>query len=350
VPFDVSTLEVRGSPVAVIDGVRRDAGKAAFEVADSGTMVYIRASLANAGQMNLAVTDRHGVLTPLALSPAAYDTPRVSPDGKFIAVAVDDGTAVNVWIQDLLRTSSMRRVTFGGNNRFPVWSPDGQRLAFQSDRGGDIAIYWQQVNGSVMAERATTPPRGTTHIPESWSKHGVLLFSSGTAGNQSLRALSLADGRHEPFGGVESRNPIGAAFSPDGAWVAYAVLEPPSMTIYVQPFPATGEKFQVSRGDDGHHPVWSPDGKELYFVAGPGLFSVAGITTAPAFTVTGPVAIEPRLNTTAARTGRDFDLMPDGRLLGLISQEDRETYTGNRRQLQVVVNWLEELKAKVPVN
>ena len=119
----------------------------------------------------------------------------------------------------------MRQLTVGGRNRYPIWSGDGARVAFQSDREGDVSIFWQRADGTGPAERLTTAEPGTFHVPESWSPKGdKFLFSTiAKALDASLWTFSLQDRKVERFGGVQSSNAIlpAAVFSPDGRWVAY---------------------------------------------------------------------------------------------------------------------------------
>ena len=201
----------------------------------------------------------------------------MSPDGKRIAFGSDDGKEASIWIYELSGTSSMRRLTFEGqgHNRFPVWSADSQRVAFQSDREGDLGIFWQRADGTGTAERLTKADEGASHIPESWAPDGErFLYNAGKGGATSLWVFSLKDRKAARFDAVESpaSTLTGAVFSPDGRWVAYASREGrTSSAVYVQPFPPTGAKYQISKNaEDGHHPVWSPDGAELCVHAGPG--------------------------------------------------------------------------------
>ena len=242
---------------------------AQFAISDSGSLVYVPGP-ASAGQHDVVLFDRKGGAEPLKLPPGEYDFPRVSPDGKRIAFETNDGKEAVVSIYELSGASSVRRLTFGGNNRFPIWSADGRRVAFQSDREGDPAVFWQPADGGT-AERLTTPEPGTSHVPESWSPDGqVLLFSATKDFVSSLWTLSLRDRKATPFGDVKGSSlPTNAMFSPDGRWVAYQIGEPERAegTTYVQPFPPTGTKYQIARGG---RPLWSRDGKELFFVPAPG--------------------------------------------------------------------------------
>src|SRR5262249_5211185 len=158
--------------------------------------------------------------------------------------------------------AALRRLTFEGRNRFPIWSGDSQRVAFQSDREGDLAIFMQRADGNGTAERLTKPEPGVAHIPESLSSDGrTLLFSAKKDATFSLWMLSLADKKVRPFPNVQSAEPIGATFSPDGRWVAYTSngtagnTPSPTRGVYVQPFPPTGALYQVPKEFNDFHPA-----------------------------------------------------------------------------------------------
>ena len=147
----------------------------------------------------------------------------MSPDGSRLAVVTNDPKGDYISIYDLAGGTAMRRLTFGGNNRFPIWSRDSQRVTFQSDRDGDQAIFWQLADGTGPAERLTKPDKGTAHVPESWSlKDETLLFAAVKQPPvpYSLWTFSRASRKEEPFGEVQTSTVIGAVFSPDGRWVA----------------------------------------------------------------------------------------------------------------------------------
>ena len=159
-------------------------------------------------------------------------------------------------------------------------------MAFQSDREGDLGIFWQALTGG-KAERLTKAEPGTSHVPESWSPKGdSFLFSVTRGAEVSLQRFSLTDKKASPFGGVRSTNPTNAVFSRDGRWVAYTVTKGDRTTIAVQPYPETGYPVQlVAKGaDNPHEAVWSPNGKELFFNPAPGRFESVSVTTSPSFT------------------------------------------------------------------
>jgi serine/threonine-protein kinase len=351
VPFDVSMLAVTGGAVPVVDGVNLGAtfgiGRTAhFAFSKSGSLVYVPGPLSN-GQ-NLLLFDRKGGVQPLGLPAGRYQFPRVSPDGKRIAFEASDGKQVNVSIYELSGASSARRLTFGGNNRFPIWSADGRRVAFQSDRDGDLAVFWQSADGGT-AERLTKPDAGTQHVPESWSPHDdVLLFSATKDFASSLWILSLRDRSAIPFRDVkDSTLPTDAMFSPDGRWVAYQMGTSAAVeaTTFVQPFPPTGTINQIVPGG---RPMWSRDGKEMFFVPDPGRFmAVTVTTTASTIAVTNPVPVPRGFGGANPQIARTFDIMPDGRIIGVGTPG--QTASGfMQSQIHVVLNWTEELKQRVP--
>jgi Tol biopolymer transport system component len=187
-------------------------------------------------------------------------------------------------------------------------------------------------------------------MPDSWSPDGkTLLFESIKGGNHSLWALSLGDGKAAPFGNIQNPQPIDAAFSPDGRWVAYTSQETSSDEVFMQPFPATGAKFQIPHTIDDHAPVWSRNGKELFYATGPRRFAVAGITTQPDVAVANGVDVFHGANNNAPWFSRNFDILPDGKhLLDVVNQDQKQTDGPSAQQIQVVLNWFAELKQRVP--
>lgn len=352
VPFNLATLAVTGGAVPIVEGVRRatsvTVGTAHFAFSTSGSLLYLPGP-ASGAQQALFLFDRKGGAEALNLPPGAYGYPRVSPDGRRLAFETIDGKETVVSIYELSGTSPVRRLTFGGNNRFPIWSADGQRIAFQSDREGDRAVFWQSVDGGG-AQRLTKPDPGTSHLPESWSPAGdTLLFSATKGSATSLWTLSVPDRKALPFDGVRSFTlPTDAAFSPDGRWVGYQTGAQGEVeaTTYVQPFPPNGTKHQIARGG---RPLWSRDGKQLFYVPTPTQLMAVTITTQPTFTFTNPVIVPRGFGVSSPTTPRAFDILPDGRIVGIGTVGQNQSGSGPA-QIQVVLNWFEELKARVPTN
>jgi serine/threonine-protein kinase len=356
-PFDVKRLEIGPVSVAVIQGIRvSTALEPLLSISESGSLIYMPGPTSTSNLFTLAFADREGVLEGLKLQPGPYQTPRISLDGKRIVFGLEDGKDADIWVYDLSRKGSPSRLTFGGKNRFPVWSPNGDRIAFQSDREGDLGIFVQRADGNGTAERLTTPEKGAAHIPESWGPVGdTLLFralKSATAPIGTLWTLSIQGKKLSPFGGVESDNPTAAVFSPDGHWVAYNTYLPDKYIdeIYVQPFPATGAKYQLPIPRDNHHAAWSRDGKELLYIPGPGEFAAIGVTTTPSFAFGNPMPIKQILQTYAPGSPRQYDVAPDGRLLGELPADQSITNGPLTSQIQVVLNWFTELRERAPLN
>jgi eukaryotic-like serine/threonine-protein kinase len=374
-PFDVRRLLVTGGPMPVVEGIRRGFGNvtvataavlfpaAQFSFSANGSLIYVPgpASLSSL-QQELVLADRTGASTKLKAAPGPYQHPRVSPDGKRIVFETNDGKDANVWILDVAGGSSPRRLTFAGKNRFPIWSRDGQWVAFQSDREGDLGIFRQRVDGTQgTLERLTTAPPETSHAPESWSPTTDLLTYSITKGRDvSVGVLSLNDRKTTAFSGIETTTTWpNATFSPDGRWLAYSSrpLGQTKNTIYVEPFPQTGVKYQITTVD-GHFPAWSPDGGELFFLDpsrpanGRVGFVAVKINSRPDLTVGDAIQIPRAFYVTAPGIGRSrtYDVMPDGRFLGVMEEVLSQADAAVGAQMQVVLNWFEELKQRVPVN
>lgn len=172
----------------------------------------------------------------------------------------------------------------------------------------------------------------------------------------ALWMFSSENKKTERFGAVVSPRPTltGAVFSPDGRWVAYTSLRDGDRhAVYVQPVPPTGAKYQISKNeDDGHHPVWSPDGKELVFTPGSGdRLHVVSISTQSAFSFGEAVVLPRPFRNLSPAYERPYDISRDGqRILGLIQASQAiESARTDASQIQVVLNWFDELKRKVPV-
>jgi serine/threonine-protein kinase len=355
VPFDVRHLEVLGGATPIVEGVQRgNFGSANFAVSNSGSLAYIpgpASTAAGAGAQNIGLIERTGEVKPLVLVPGSYVYPRISPDGKRVAFGTDDGKESIIWVYDVAGGSSMRRLTFNGRNRYPIWTADSQRVAFQSDRDGDRAIFWQRTDGTGTAERLTKPEKDIEHIPDSSSPDGKeFSFTAIAKGSGAVWIFSLQERKATVFAEAQASFIGRSAFSPDGKWLAYQSSETGSERIFVQPFPATGTKYQISK-DSGHHPLWSPDGKELFYIPGPGQFLKMSITTRPEFTFGNPI---PAPNGSFIEGGpavpRSYDITPDGkRFLGVVPIAAEQNGSPIQRQIQVVLHWFEELKQRVPV-
>ena len=362
VRFDAATRTTIGDRVPILAGVQRASivGATQFSVSTSGSLVYVSGPTNAISDLRvLSVHDRSGKTTTLKLPPREYSHPRASPDGARLAVATEGDRGADIWIYELAETSNIRQLTLDGQNRYPVWSSDGGRVAFQSDREGDRGIFWQPADGQRNAERLTTAPQDAEHIPESFSRDGRhLLFSERKAGRYTLQLLSMEQKTSEPFGKVTSAETIGATFAPDGRWVAYAASMRPGELfssdrgVFIQPFPATGVQFPVPKVRIDFHPAWSRDGKSLFLLPwAPSPLVVFEVRTQPSVSFGPPLELPRSLPRSSLLGGtvRGYDTLPDGRIV-TVSPAGDPTSTGatSGAEIQVVINWFEELKRLVP--
>jgi serine/threonine-protein kinase len=354
VPFDLKRLEVTGGPVAVVEGVRRlgnGAGAGQFSVSDTGTLVYVPGPVTpDIGGVVLAFIERDGTVKPLGLPPREYGFPRVSPDAKRIAVQTMDDNII--WVYDLSGTTAIRKLTFGGMNRFPIWSPTGDKIAFQSDREGDAGIFWQRADGTGPAERLTKAAPGVSHIPDSWSPDGQTLSFTAVKGNESsIWIYSLREKKATVFAQAAGKLVERSMFAPDGLWLAYESSESSAngqREIFVQPFPANGTKYQISKGE-GTSPLWSPDEKDLFYATVGVGFVSTHIATKPTFTFGNPISMPLPAKLSAPAFPRNFDITPDGNKFLAVVDPLQAEQTAVAPQIQVVLNWFRELQERVPV-
>ncbi len=358
VPFDVGRLTVTGGAAPVVEGVRRSfgaTGSAQFSFSSTGSLMYVPGPVSAAGgtPRTLATLDsKGGGLQRLKLPEKAYAFPRVSPDGKWVAVSTDDSKDTNVWIVDLSGATAPRQLTLGGANRYPVWSANGERVAFQSDREGDFGIFWQKADGTGTAERLMDKPeQGITHIPDSWSRDGKRFSYTAVKGSGSaVWIYSIEDKKATVFAEKAGAFIGRSAFSPDGEWLAYQSTETGTGQVFVQPFPATGARYPVVAGGQ---PFWSRDGRQLFYNPAAGQIAVVGITTRP-FALGEPTRLpggtSGLLSRNPASDPRVWDITGNGKLIGITDAGDTASSgTPAALQIRVVLNWFEELKQRVPV-
>ena len=355
--FDPRRLTIEGSPMVVAE-MSASSGQMPlathYDVSSSGTLVYVAGS--DTSRQDLALLDRRGqIVKRLGLPSGMYATPRVSPDGLRVAYS-DRSSDPNVWIANLNGASPPRRLTFSGRNRFPVWSADGQHLAFQSDRTGDQAIYWQRADGDGEAERLTTPQAGASHAPEAFSPDGEHLLLRVVSGEgagfvsgegASLWSWSRRDRSMQRVEGELSRS-SNATFSPDGRWIAYTVGQPGQGNSIVRPFPPTAARYQLPVPEQGAnlgiHPVWSRKTRELIYSVGPGMLAAAAVDTRSIVQFGSPSVVQ--IPGTGDPSVRSWDLTPDGHHIVRVIETD---LAGSLSPpINVVLNWTEELKQRVP--
>jgi serine/threonine-protein kinase len=368
-PFDARRGISTGSPVSMIDGVRSQTsggvgagglanitGAGEFALSTNGLLAYIEspAALGTDGRV-LAWVDRQGHESLLpGLPPRPYAYPKISPDGKRLALDIRDQDQ-DIWTFDFEGGQRLAKLTFDKAPELrPIWTPDGHRIVFFRNGQG---LFWQSSDGAGAPEPLTTS--GTDlQAPLAFTKEGNdLIYQEQTPASVAFRIKMLnlvgrgvVDVLTE--GDLTQQN---AALSPDGRWLAYEaapVNSPDSTEIFVRPFPnvQSGGKWQIS-SKGGTRPVWSRNGRELFYLVRP-----QGAETSATTMMAVPIGTTPTLqpgnpsklfsgNYFVGLIGITYDVAPDGRFL-MVKRSPTDVADASR--ILVVENWFEELKARVP--
>jgi serine/threonine protein kinase len=261
--LDPDRLALVGDPAPIADPVGANVQNSAggFTVSDTGVLAYRSRDARN---RLLTIFDRSGAQLGSFGTVGFHRNPAVSPD--FTRVAVQDGATNDIWIFDRPRGTSLRFTVDRATENTPVWSPDGRRVVFASNRSGTFDLYQKAVDSTAKDDLLFQSDRPKT--PEDWSADGrlILFRDQGAATNADLWVIPL-EGARTP------RPVLNSAFeeregrlSPDGRWIAYVSSEPGALEVFVSSFPAPGAKWRISSGG-GHQPRWRADGKELFFLS-----------------------------------------------------------------------------------
>lgn len=265
-------------------------------------------------------------------------SPRVSPDGRRVAVAIGTNEK-DVWVYDVERGSRIRLTSGGANSSLPAWSPDGSRVGFISNRSGNYDLYWVASDGSGQEEVLLA--RGGNQGMGSFSGDGkVLSVIDFTSGNADIAAFPLSG---EPSPVLDSSfSEFNHDLSPDSRFIVYESDESGRYEIYVQSFPEPGAKWVVSK-EGGRAPVWSDTGREIFFRNGSQML-VVDVDIQGELRVGAPrVLFDEEFRTDTVVGIRNYDASPDGSRFVMSEGVDE---TGGF-ELHVVVNWADELAARV---
>jgi Tol biopolymer transport system component len=337
-PFDLAALEVTGESVPVVQGVRQNSeAYVDYAVSDNGTLVYVP-NMGNP-KRTLIWVDREGrKIEPLTETLDAYYFPRLSPDGKRLAVGIERGDGRDIWVYEI-NLGTRIRLTIEGANEWPVWTRDGSRITFQHN---DKDLYWTLADGSGEAEPFLTREHELAGMSWRPGEQRLAFYEYNPVGARDIWTLS-PEGDASPFL-VTSFNERSPIFSPDGQWLTYVSNESGRDEVYVQPYPGPGRKWPISR-EGGAEPTWSPDGRELFFRQGRKMMVVT-VHTGTTFTVGEPRLLFEGEYLLDANGNANYDVFPDGTRFVMIEAGEESAPA----QINIVLNWFEELKRLVPTN
>ena len=265
--FDANGLRLTGPAVPVGTGVGREpgVGDGFFSVSETGALAY-QAAPSAFGISQMTWYNRAGEKLGTAGEPGLYSSSALSPEGRKIAVGIGEGGARDIWIYDVKRGTESR-LTFGSADNFnPLWSADGNRIVFTSDRAGSRDIYEQAADGLGSAEPVYASKDQSKAVDDLAPDGRYAIYDTAGGISTELWGLPLT-GERKPFPFVQGTVGARAArFSPNGRYVAYASSETGRPEIYVQTFPEHLGKWQVSTSG-GIEPTWRRDGKELFYLS-----------------------------------------------------------------------------------
>ncbi len=337
VPYDLDDGRATGTPVALGPPVATSlAGAALADLSADGTLVYVPASRKG----TLGWIGLQGQFTPVLSDPDAYGYPRLSPDGKRIAVAVGTEARSDVLVYDLVSGTPTRITNSGTQNDRPEWTPDGRRVLYRSDRGGPTAIWWEPVDQSAPA---TPLQAAALHA----FFEGVITPDGKTLVYQvDDGGVTQADVMYRALDGDTTPHPVAATryveaqarVSPDGHWVAFVTDRSGAQQVVVQPFPGPGGQVQISVSG-GTEPVWARDGKRIFYRNGRHVVA-ASVSTTGGFSVTARTNLFADTYAFAAAPHANYDVSPDGTRLLMIRSTQTPEY-------DVVYGWGGEMAARM---
>jgi serine/threonine-protein kinase len=335
-PFDADRVRATGAPVTIArDVLNADATASRAAVSASGSIVYPQSGVFS--QRQLTLVSRSGQTTALAAEPRAFANPRFSPDGRLIAVDITDetGRGRDVWVFDVTQRAWSRVTTNGISDR-PIWTPDGRRLVYSSNDD----LWWIAADGSARPESLLVA-FGTRFAGSVTPDGREVVFTDNGGAQDGIRRLAFDSAPAARVVIPAAFSESAPALSPDGHWLAYQSDEAGRMEVYVRPYPDPGARVPVSVLG-GSEPVWSRDGRELFYRSGDSLLA-ASVSLSPVFAITARRG----LFAGAFLSGglfREYDVAPDGQhfvmirggsaksvLIALHNVFDRTVYDRQRR-------------------
>jgi len=348
--FDLGRLEVTGPAVPVLEGVLignfNGSAMLAWSASGGGSLIYLHAPGGGSSDNTIVRVSRDGAVTPIDTAWfGEFTSLALAPEGRRLAVGAGTGSGQNVWVKQLDR-GPFTRLTFGGQDRRPAWSPDGRLVAFLRDSGNSSAVFTRPADGSGTDRLLARLDRQIQEV--TWSRDGRWVLArtdNGTAGAGDIVGLrSGGDSAPVPIvaSGFTELHP---ALSPDGRWLAYASNESGVNEVYVRPFPNTNDgRWQVSNGG-GIEPRWSHDGRELFYLDGTARLIAAQVRTNPTFAVAGLSPLFDASGFSLDLFHQAYDVAPDGRSFIFFSPRQQTARRGP--QIVWVDNWFADVRARL---
>jgi serine/threonine-protein kinase len=333
--FDSRRRAIRGARFPIVDRVQGYPRAASlFSISGNGTLVYLMPTETT----TLDWVSPTGDVTPIESTGGTPGWPRISPDGRFAALHIGAPETRDIWILDLERPGSRRQLTVQGGG-FPVWSADGNDIAFMSRREGNGDLFTVPADGSGAPSPLVKGSR--TKIPVSWSVDGALAFYEiGEATQRDIFVLDPTRGQEPVPFATTPANELSPAFSPDGRLIAYVSNETGRNEVYVRPYPPPGPVTVVSI-DGGTEPVWGRGGQELFYRRGDSLM-VVEVTHSRRLEVSSPQEVLRSAPPPSAGGNPSYDVSPDGAGFLML----RPAAASNVDLLHLVIDWFSELREK----
>ncbi|HUD71271.1 MAG TPA: hypothetical protein VMQ62_04850, partial [Dongiaceae bacterium] len=338
-PFDLGSLKMTALPAPVLQDISSSPeGGAQYDVSAGGTIVYLTGQ--SAGARNALVwSDRQGKLTPVVESRREYlSPPRLSPDGRRVAVPIVADGNTDIWIIDLVRDTQTRLTFDEGRDLYPVWSHDGQFVYFTSNRLGKWNILRKRADGTGPEESMITSDEEMDAYAASADGQYLGFHNLSSSGDTMILPLKGEPKPRPIFTSPASDgDPV---FSPDGRWVSYDSDESGRWEVYVRPIDGKGGRWQVS-AQGGEFARWSKDGTALYYLErNKAAWKVPVRAVGSTFEVGRPE----KLFDLSPGLQSDWDVTADGNRYLLIQSETSSAANGHN-MVKITFNWFGELRA-----